>query len=115
MNAAIVHLTIEQGATFRQPVQFLAADDTPVDFTGCTARMQIRRTLEDLAVLLELTTENGRLAIDVPTGTLTMNLTAIETAALDSGGVYDLEVLFADGSTSRMLKGMVLLDREVTR
>lgn len=86
----------------------------PVDLTGATARMQIRAGLGG-AVLLELTTENGGLAITGP-GTLTRTLSATETAALTwTDGVYDLEVEYADGTVQRYLQGAVTVSREVTK
>lgn len=85
----------------------------PVDLTGATARMQIRAQLGG-AVLLELTTENGALAIN-SLGTITRTLSAAQTAALTwTDGVYDLEVQFPDGTVQRYLQGAVTVSREVT-
>jgi len=114
MSAAIVHLTIEQGADFEESFQFLDENDEPIDFSDCTARMHIRARLEDETPVVALTTENGRLLVDVPSGTITLLLSAKRTANLSSGGVYDLEVVFPD-RVERMLKGKVKLDPEVTR
>ncbi|RRV80340.1 hypothetical protein [Stutzerimonas stutzeri] len=85
----------------------------PVDLTGAKARMQIRAGLGG-AVLLELTTENGGLAITGP-GTLTRTLSAAQTAALAwTDAVYDLEVQYPDGTVQRYLQGAVTVSREVT-
>jgi len=85
----------------------------PVDLAGATARMQIRAGVGG-ALLLELNTENGGLAITGP-GTLTRTLSATETAALTwTDGVYDLEVEYADGTVQRYLQGVVTVSREVT-
>lgn len=85
----------------------------PVDLTGATVRMQVRAGLGG-AVLLELTTENGGLAITGP-GTITRTLTATQTAGLTwTAGVYDLEVEYADGTVQRYLQGAVTVSREVT-
>lgn len=85
----------------------------PVDLTGATARMQIRAQLGG-AVLLELTTENGALAI-TGLGTITRTLSAAQTAALAwTEGVYDLEVQYPDGTVQRYLQGAVTVSREVT-
>lgn len=85
----------------------------PVDLTGATARMQIRAGLGS-ALLLELNTENGGLAIIGP-GTLVRTLSAAQTAALTwTDGVYDLEVEYADGTVQRYLQGAVTVSREVT-
>lgn len=85
----------------------------PVDLTGATARMQIRAQLGG-AVLLELTTENGALAI-TGLGTITRTLSAAQTAALTwTEAVYDLEVQYPDGTVQRYLQGAVTVSREVT-
>lgn len=85
----------------------------PVDLTGATARMQIRAQVGG-AVLLELTTANGGLAVTGP-GTITRTLSAAQTAALTwSEAVYDLEVEYADGTVQRYLQGDVTVSREVT-
>lgn len=85
----------------------------PVDLTGANARMQIRAGLGG-ALLLELNTENGGLAITGP-GTLTRTMSAAQTAALTwADGVYDLEVEYADGTVQRYLQGTVTVSREVT-
>lgn len=85
----------------------------PVDLAGATARMQIREQVGG-AVLLELTTENGGLAISGP-GTITRTLSATQTAALAwTEAVYDLEVQYPDGTVQRYLQGAVTVSREVT-
>ncbi len=85
----------------------------PVDLTGASARMQIREQVGG-AVLLELTTENGGLAIAGP-GTITRTLSATQTAALAwTEAVYDLEVQYPDGTVQRYLQGAVTVSREVT-
>lgn len=85
----------------------------PVDLAGATARMQIRAGVGG-ALLLELNTENGGLAITGP-GTLTRTMSAAQTAALTwTDGVYDLEVEYADGTVQRYLQGSVTVSREVT-
>lgn len=55
MPADQVRLDIEQGATFAFTYTRRFQDGTPVDFTGYTARMQIRRQ-QGAAVLIEAST-----------------------------------------------------------
>lgn len=84
----------------------------PVDMTGATARMDIRDS--NGALLLSLTTENGRLVIAAP-GRLIITLTAAETAAIAwSAGVYDLELQMSNGDVTRWAQGSVSVSREVT-
>jgi hypothetical protein len=110
------YLTIYQGSDFSEVVTFLqTAGGTPVDLTGLTGRMQIRKTKESTDVIIELTTENGRLAFGGTDGVVTMTLTAAETATILTEGVYDLEFVTSATSAARWLEGLVILSKEVTR
>ena len=117
MPAATVNLTIEQGATWSQSIQWKT--DTPaaaVNLTGYTARMQARRTAASADEAVELTTENGRIAITTATGTITLSLTAAVTAGLVAGGyVYDLELVSSGGAVTRLAQGALTISAEVTR
>jgi hypothetical protein len=87
----------------------------PVDLTGYTARMQIRAKLEDTTVLLELTTENGRISINNTTKTISLTISATDTAAITwLTGVYSLE-LVNGGVVSTLIAGNVSVKKEVTR
>jgi len=113
-------LEIIQGATFDDIVFWKTgatlAAATPVDLTGCVARAHVRDSIESEVVLLELTTENGRIALGGASGSIQMLLSATETAALDwASGVYDLEIEFSSGYVRRFLYGGVSVSPEVTR
>lgn len=109
--ATIQNLTIDQGATFRQVVEWLDESGFPVDLSTYTARMQIRP--RNGPALIDLTTENTRIALSAE-GEITLTLTATETAALPAGTYYyDLEV--AQGSVAyRVIEGAVTINRNIT-
>ena len=87
----------------------------PVDLTGVTARMQIREKLDSDTVILELTTENSGIIIDQVNKTITIHITAVQTAALTfSTAVYGLE-LVKSGDVIPFITGSISLIREVTR
>jgi hypothetical protein len=117
MPAAIVNLTIEQGADWSQPLQWKTG--TPavaVNLTGYTARMQVRRTAASTEKTVELTTENGRITITAGTGTVALSLTAAVTAAIVAGVyVYDLELVSSGGIVTRLVQGTFTVSAEVTR
>lgn len=114
MLAGLLDLQIEQGATFS--IVFLYQDENgdAIDMTGMTARMQLRRTYNSPTALLSLTTENGRIAINVSEGSITLNISATDTASLTGSGVYDLE-LVAGTTVNRILEGSYSICAEVTK
>jgi hypothetical protein len=88
----------------------------PVDLTGYTARMQIRASVGAQTVLLELTTENGGITLGGAAGMVTRTITEAQAAAVGfTSGVYDLELVDADGAVTRLAEGLVSVSPEVTR
>lgn len=89
--------------------------NAPVDLANTTARMQIREKLTSDTVILELTTENGKIVLDNTNKTITINLTATETAAFTfKSAVYSLE-LVKSGVVTPLIDGTITLIKEVTR
>lgn len=89
---------------------------TPVSMSGFTARMQIRSSISSDTELVELTTENGGIAIDDTAKTITITITAAATTAFTwSRGVYSLELIDGSGVVSQVAHGSVTALREVTR
>ena len=124
MLAGIYNITCQQGSTFARTITFKypdplspPADPTYLlwDFSGYTARMQVRRTIDSSTILISLTTENGRITLGGPTGIIELNITAADTATLTSSGVYDLEIISNTGVVDRIMQGNFTLSQEVTR
>lgn len=108
-------LCIPQGATFSRVIKW-KADGTLVNLTGYTARAQIRPTAASATTTLSLTTENGRIALGGSAGTITLSISATDTAAIAAGRyVYDLELVSAGGIVTRLLQGVVMVSANVTR
>lgn len=116
MPAASHDFEIEQGATLLKTVTWKDDNGTPINLTGCTARLQARSSTSSPTVLIDLTTENGGIVITPLTGTLTLNMTATQTAALAfKRAKYDLEVVDAAGFVTRLLQGSISVSPEVTK
>lgn len=120
MKPAIVTLTIYQGQDFTDQFVFQDADEVPEDFTGYSARMQIRTDYEAPDVVLELSTTNGLIAPLDSTGTVTFAVDAATTAGLSSTHMYetwwyDLEVESPSGVVQRLMQGAVVFWPEITR
>ena len=109
--------TIYQGASFDRTFTWRTGDPaTNVNLTSYTGRMQVRGNTAAPTVALEVSTSNGRMALGGSAGTITMTLTATETAALTPGQyVYDLEMVSAGGEVTRLLEGRATISAEVTR
>ena len=114
MPAGIYNFTCEQGATFTREVEVTNFDDSIRTLAGYTARMQVRKDVAASAALIELTTENGRIVINPDTGTVSLTISAADTAALQFSGIYDLELIGATAVVERLLQGLFNLDENVT-
>jgi hypothetical protein len=87
----------------------------PASLSGITARMQIRAKLNSSSVLDELTTENGKIVLDNATKTITLLVSATDTAAYTfSSAVYSLEVI-SGVIVTPLIYGNITLDKEITR
>lgn len=114
MLAGLLDITIEQGATFNLEFLYQDQNGDPIDLTGMTARMQLRRQFNSPDALLNMTTENGRISLSGTSGTITLNISATDTASLTGSGVYDLELVNGP-VVNRILEGSYSICPEVTR
>lgn len=120
MAAAKLKLVIEQGATFRKTLTWKAGTPaTPVDLTGCTARMHIRAVITDATPLLSLTTEDGGITLGGTAGTIVLYIRPTVTEDITwTTAVYDLEIVFPaapEPDVRRLVHGTVTVTPEVTR
>ncbi len=87
----------------------------PIDLTGYTARMQIREKLTSTEVVKELTTENSGITIDTANYTITINISAADTALFSfKTAVYSLELVKAS-VVLPFIYGSITLDKRTTR
>jgi hypothetical protein len=115
MAAGTLDFTIEQGATFNLLLTW-KINDTLVNLTGYTARLSARVDVEDTEVILSLTTVNGGITLGGAAGTISLNQTATQTTILPAGTyVYDLELIAANATVTRLVQGELLISPEVTR
>ena len=77
--------------------------------------MQIRETVDSTTTIHESTTANNEIVLGGIAGTITFSISAVTTAAFTFDcGVYDLELVNGNDVT-RLLRGDVVLSKEVTR
>lgn len=115
---AFFNMSCWQGATFGYTFTWQLQAGTvtsPVDLTGYSARMQVRRTYDSTAVALTLTSSSG-IVLGGTAGTIILDANPTTTAAIPAGQyVYDLEMVTAGSAVTRLLQGTFIVDPEVTR
>ncbi len=129
MPAVRKDLVIEQGATFVLDFVWHLEDPdepgepgSPVDLTGSTARMQVRKSQQSpILVDARSTGDSPRIILGGNTGRIIVTLTDEDTDLLTSKkALYDLEVKFPagaphNGRVVRLLKGAVDVDPNITQ
>jgi hypothetical protein len=116
MAAATYDILIEQGATFQLNLVYKDSGGSPIDISGYTARMQVRRSYDAPTALLDLTTENGAITLGGVAGSLVVEAGPTLTRDLPAkGGVYDLELVAPSGVVVRLIRGTATISPEVTK
>jgi len=89
--------------------------NTPVDLTSYEARMKVKDRVGGTQLLLLDSTTNNRIAVNAATKTITLTLTAVETAAITfTKGVYDLELVSPTGVVTPIAEGAFTVSKEIT-
>lgn len=105
-----------QGKTFEQPFVFKDSFGQEINLTGYTGRMQVRTSADATDVIIELSSNNGRITIDEINGIVTLFISATDTAALAPGSFkYDLELVTGSGRVYCPIYGTFKVKAEVTR
>jgi hypothetical protein len=114
---AVADICIFKGGTFNQTLFYETGEpSSPVDLSGYTAKMQVRSKPESKAVILELSTSNGRIVLNETTGSIRLFVAATDTENLSSckDAVYDL-FLYNGATKTPVLKGNVIISETVTK
>jgi len=79
--------------------------DSPIDITGCEAVLQARSF--DGVLMLDLSTGNGGITIDGPSGRLHVTAGPEVTAQVNQAGRYEVELTLSDGKICRVISGNI--------
>ena len=132
MSAGRYSFVIEQGATTNFEIQYKDSNNSPIDLTGYSGRLQIRSTYAQNSGELFLTLSSslnpdgtglnfsGSNGTTPPTsGSIGIYIASCTSSALTfNEALYDLEIYSGSGDcpyTVRLLEGNVRLSKEVTR
>jgi len=101
---------IYAGANWDKTLQ-VTIDGTPVNWTGYSARMQIKQ-YESSTAVVTLTSGSG-ITLGGSTGTIALSMTATQTNILPGRYMFDLE-LTTGTNVTRILQGKLTVDGQVT-
>ena len=129
MSAGRYSFTIEQGTTFQLELIYKDSNQTPVDLTGYSGRMQLRPTVDSTTVYLTLSSSlnadgtglnfSGSSGTNPPSsGSIGIYIASCTSSLLNfTSAYYDLEIYSGSNCpyTVRLIEGQVQLSKEVTR
>jgi hypothetical protein len=96
--AAIVNITVENDADFYRVFQYVTeSSGAPINMTGGTLEMMLRRHAEDVEALMRLATDTGEIVMtDPPNGFFTILIKQEDLERLDLGS-YDHSLIMTQG------------------
>lgn len=115
MPAVNFDFEVEQGTDYNQLYIKKDGNGDPVNLTGYTAHMQVRAR-PGAPVLLDMSTENDRIVIDGPTGSVYLVFTeALLANAPWKRGKYQIELRSPAGKKSRLAYGVLSINPELVK
>jgi len=112
MAAKTYNMSIDQGETYIRTITW-KQNGSLVDLTGYTARMKVKDTYGG-TTYLTLTDASG-ITLGGTAGTIVIKITDAQTSGLVAQDyVYDLELVSGSGDVSKLIKGVITVNPEVT-
>jgi hypothetical protein len=109
--ASISNLFVDQGSDFEITLSLTDSVDDALNLTGASFLGQVRKSHGSNTIKATFTTTN-----DGTGGNLTVKLTDVQTAALESGRyVYDIIQTASDGLKTRLIEGQLIVTPSVSR
>jgi hypothetical protein len=113
---AIVNITVTNDADFYQAFQYKTTSGTPIDLTGSTMEMMLRRHAEDVAALLRLGTDTGEIAILAGSdGMFTVLITQYTLEHLGLGNFDHSNIMTRGASKTKIWSGTLTNNAGPTR
>lgn len=112
--AEIYDFPVDQGATHSFTLTYTDSAGDPIDLSGHTVKMEVRKGFKDSALAFTLANGSGVDMTNAATGVLLVTMSAAQTGALEDDVYrYDLEVTLS-GVVTRLVQGEITVNREVT-
>ena len=114
INPGIYNITVWQSADYDKTFT-VTQNGTALNWTGYSARMQVRDSSDATATLLSLTSGSG-ITLGGTAGTIAVAITSTQSAAISAGAyAYDLELVSSGNIVTRLLQGAFIVSGNVTR
>lgn len=114
INPGTYSITVWQGADYDKTFT-VTQNGTALNWTGYSARMQVRNSSDATATLLSLTNGSG-ITLGGTAGTIAVAITSTQSAAIPAGSyAYDLELVSSGNLVTRLLQGAFTVSGNVTR
>jgi hypothetical protein len=109
------NLTINKGSAYKI-VYKATKSGSAANLSGYSLRGQIRPSASSSEILLNMTSANLLLQIDLSLGAIVMNLPESFTRRVaQSIAYYDIELINSQAQTARVVQGLITFVPEVTR
>lgn len=104
-----------QGADYAVTFTYNDSTGAPVNLTGATARMQVRKYPESQYPLITLANGSG-ITLGGALGTVAVAIAGASLTAVPSGKMYyDIEIVTSSGAIVKLISGLFTLGAEITR
>lgn len=114
-TAGIYNITMDQGAEWTLTVVYEDSSGNPINLTGFSAKMQLRKKFDSVTPVLTLESPASGIVITPLTGTLALTATTAQMLLIEGGiYVYDLEIS-SGGVVTRLMMGSATVRSEVTK
>jgi hypothetical protein len=109
---ATVNITVDNDADFYRSFVYADTNSNPIDITGCSMVMKLRRNAEDATAFLTLSTDTGEITItDSVGGQFTILITQEDLLELALGPyVQSLVMTFADSIRKQIWQGSLIVN-----
>lgn len=102
------NIDIDAGSDWSQEFLYQDPDGVAIDLTGGSAEMVIRRSIPGATAALTLTSDvDGGLTITPEDGSILIEITRTQSAALSGRYVYEIHYTSAGDKRERLLEGSV--------
>ncbi|NBW22513.1 MAG: hypothetical protein EBR82_82655, partial [Caulobacteraceae bacterium] len=113
INPGSYNITVWQGADYDKTFT-VTQGGTALNWTGYTARMQVRNSSDATATLLSLATGGSGITLGGTAGTIAVAITNTQSAAIAAGAyAYDLELVSSGNQVTRLLQGAFIVSGNV--